>query len=160
MSIADVQSICDDFVFQPRTKFAYLAWDHVSLDELTGRTNYETRVLHAVTNEPACAAIIGSVGAGKSSLIAHVCNRFPDTHIALRVPIVGVDDPTSTSAMAAMALSTALNAVDLESNQREALRESRAERVTTRREHLGNTRSSARLRLGGHRGRCRRRRPK
>lgn len=129
MTAAAVQLVCDDLVFQPRNKFAYLASDHVPMDVLTGKPNYESKILRAVVSEPICAAVIGPVGAGKSSLIADVCRQLPDTHVALRVPVVGVDDPTSTSQMAAMTLSTALGAVALEDYQRTALEGARADRV-------------------------------
>lgn len=134
MSSQAVQRVSADIVFQPRAKFALLAEDHVAMDELAGRANYETRALRAVTNESICVAIIGPIGGGKSSLIADVCARLPESHVALRVPIVGVDDPTSTSAMAAMTLATALSAIDLEQHQRAALEGARADQTTTDRQ--------------------------
>jgi hypothetical protein len=137
MSAEAVQRVSERRAFQPRTKFAYLASDHVRMDQLTGRLQYETRVLSAVIREPVCAAVIGPIGSGKSSLIADVCAHLPDTHIALRVPIVGVDDPTSTSAMAAMALSSALAAIDLEAHQRHALEQARADSMVAARKPTG-----------------------
>lgn len=79
-------------------------------------------------------AVQGPIGAGKSSLIASVCADLPSTHVALRVPVVGADDPTSVSVLAALTLSGALAAIEMEAHQRQALEEARAdraERVTT-----------------------------
>jgi hypothetical protein len=130
MSSGTIQTISARLVFQPRAKFALYASEHVSLDDLTTTTNYEARALDAVTNESICVAVIGPIGGGKSSLIASVCNSLPDEFIALRVPIAGVDDPTSTSAMAAMTLATALHSIELESEQRGALELARADETS------------------------------
>lgn len=137
MSAAAVARISDQRLFAPEGKFAYLASDHVRLDELTGTTAYETRTLRTVTGGPAAAAVIGPVGGGKSSLIADVCARLPETHVALRVPIVGVGDPTSTSEMAALALAGALDAVKFEAEQRDVLERARADHVVTARASRG-----------------------
>jgi hypothetical protein len=77
--------------------------------------------------------VLGPIGAGKSSVIAYVCSQLPETHIALRVPVAGADDPTSLSVVAAVALSQALNDLDLEKYQQEALESARADRVSRER---------------------------
>jgi hypothetical protein len=56
-----------------------------------------------------------------------VCAELPDEYVALRVPITGADDPTSVSLMAAVALSQALNDIDMEGHQQQALEASRAD---------------------------------
>lgn len=133
MSIEAVRRVSEERLFAPEGKFAYLASDHVRFDVLTGTQSFETRTLRTVTAGPATAAVVGPVGGGKSSLIADVCAHLPATHVALRVPIVGVDDPTDTSAVAAMALATALQAVKFEADQRQVIERARADRTTNTR---------------------------
>jgi hypothetical protein len=70
---------------------------------------------------------------GKSSLIAYVCSRLPETYVAFRLPVTGADDPTSVSVMASMALGIALRAIELEEQQRPALEFARAESAVTER---------------------------
>ncbi len=137
MSVETVRRVSEERLFAPEGKFAYLASDHVSLDDLTGTTSYESRTLRAVTTGPAAAAVIAPVGGGKSSLIADICAHLPETHVALRVPILGLGDPTNTSAMAAMALATALQAVKFDAAQRAALKQARADRIVAARTSRG-----------------------
>ncbi len=73
-------------------------------DLLARRDAFETVVLGAI-DANRCAAIVGARGGGKSSLLAHVCDRLSDGHIGLRVPITGVDgDPVNVADVAAAAL--------------------------------------------------------
>ena len=123
-------------VFQPRSQFGQLASDHVRFDLLAARPAFEELALRALTERRAGVAIRGPVGAGKSSLIAAVCAALPDTHVALRVPIVGADNPTSVSVVAAVTLSAALSAIELERDQRQALEAARADAVTSERRPL------------------------
>jgi energy-coupling factor transporter ATP-binding protein EcfA2 len=128
-----VASIASQGVFRPRQQFSHLAQDHVPFDELVGKRAYESRALTAVTAEETVVGIIGPRGAGKSSLIAGVCAVLPDTHVALRVPVTGADDPTSVNVIAAVALSQALDDLELERYQREALERARADDVAVER---------------------------
>jgi hypothetical protein len=127
MSARDLQTIVAQRAFAPRRLFSHLAHDHVPFDELTGTEQYESVALRAVQTEPVCVTVIGPVGGGKSSLIAHTCRHLAATHVALRVPVTGADDPTSVSVVAAAALSQALYDVELEQYQREALDRARAD---------------------------------
>lgn len=135
-----IEAIATQGVFRPRQKFRQLAEDHVPFDTLIGHDGYELAASRAIVDESVVVGIVGPRGAGKSSLIAYVCSKLPDTHVALRVPVSGADDPTSVSVMAAAALAQALADLELESYQREALERARADE-TTREEHPG--------RLGG-----------
>ena len=137
MSFEAVRRVSDERLFAPEGKFVYLANDHVRFDDLTESTSYEARTLRTVTAGPGAAAVVGPVGGGKSSLIADVCARLPETHVALRVPILGLDDPTSTSMMAAMALATALQAVKFEKAQEAELQHARADRADVTRSSRG-----------------------
>ena len=130
MSSELISAIATTRAFAPRTQFSHLAYDHVPFDSLVARDDFERATKRTITGDAVSAvAITGPVGAGKSSLIAYVCSHLPDSHLALRVPVVGADDPTSTSLMAAVALSQALNDIDLEKYQREALERARADSV-------------------------------
>src|SRR3954470_14934500 len=129
MSESPLSAIVNERAFAPRRLFKDLAADHVPFDDLTGSAKYETAVLKSVETAPSCIAIHGPVGSGKSSLIAYVCQQLPETHVALRVPVTGADDPTSVSVVAAAALSQALNDIELEEYQQEALERARADTV-------------------------------
>ncbi|MGA2163682.1 MAG: hypothetical protein ABSH36_04360 [Solirubrobacteraceae bacterium] len=133
MTPEQIEFLAGQGAFRPRHHFSQLAADHVPFDELTGRANFEARALQAVIADDTAVGILGPRGAGKSSLIAYVCAHLPDTHVALRVPITGADDPTKVSNVAAVALSQALADIDLEHYQREALERARADQTTVER---------------------------
>jgi hypothetical protein len=130
MTAAHIELLANQGAFRPRQHFSQLVADHVPFDELAGRAAFEARALQAVTADDTPVGVLGPRGAGKSSLIAHVCAHLPDTHIALRVPVTGADDPTSVSTVAAVALSQALVELDLECYQRDALERARADQTT------------------------------
>jgi hypothetical protein len=125
-----LRAVARERAFLPRRQFAQLAHDHVAFDALLGRDRYEAVALRSVVADPLCVSIVGPVGGGKSSLIAYVCQRLPETHVALRVPVTGADDPTSVSVVAALALSQAISAIEMEQYQRDALERARADTVT------------------------------
>ncbi len=127
MSSDSIAFAAETGVFRPRQNFVHLAQDHVPLDELIGQPRYEKRALTTITTSETVVGVIGPRGAGKSSLIAAVCAELPDEYVALRVPITGADDPTSVNLMAAVALSQALNDIDMEGHQQQALEVSRAD---------------------------------
>lgn len=130
MTVEMIELIAAEGVFRPRGHFVQLAADHVPFDRLTGQNRYETAALDALQSDQP-VGVIGDRGAGKSSLIAHVCAQLPDTHLALRIPVTGADDPTSVSVMAAVALSQALEDIELERYQEEALERARADQQST-----------------------------
>lgn len=116
-------------VFQPRHQFAQLANDHVPLDSLTDSTRFEAKALRSVL-QCGTVGVLGPRGGGKSSLIAWVCGALPDSHIALRVPVSGADKPDSVGVMGAVALSQALNDLEMEDRHRRELEAARADGVT------------------------------
>lgn len=127
-----LEDVVSQYVLRPRKRFGELASDHVPFDELTSETRFEAKALDAVcSGERHCVAIVGSTGAGKSSLIAKTCANLPANHVALRVPVVGVNDPTDVHVVAAMTLATALGAVEMEAHQRQAIEQARADSVTS-----------------------------
>ncbi|MGO8721738.1 MAG: hypothetical protein ACLQRM_03200 [Acidimicrobiales bacterium] len=133
MTRTQIELLATQGAFRPRQHFSQLAADHVPFDALTGRANFETRALQAVTADDTAVGVLGLRGAGKSSLIAYVCAQLPDTHVALRVPVTGADDPTDVSTLAAVALSQALDDLDLDRYQREALERARADEIVIER---------------------------
>lgn len=118
MTVELIELIAAQGVFRPRGHFSQLAADHVPFDRLVGQDRYESAALAALTAD-APVGVVGTRGAGKSSLIAHVCSNLPHSHVALRVPVTGADDPTSVSVVAAVALSQALDDLDLDRYHRE-----------------------------------------
>jgi energy-coupling factor transporter ATP-binding protein EcfA2 len=130
MSASLIGLVAERGIFQPRKKFSELAADHVAVDALSGSSRFETRARRAVVERGDAVAICGPRGCGKSSLIANLCAELPDTHIALRVPVIGADDPTSVSVMGAVALSQALGDLDIDESHREALERARSDRRT------------------------------
>ena len=133
ISVDLIVAAAEQRFFHPRQRFAQLAADHVPFDLLTGREDHEAKALRECVDREGVVGILGPRGGGKSSLIAHVCRRLPDSHLALRVPVSGADDPTSTSAMASVALAQALVTLELEEYQRRALAEHRADSVAATR---------------------------
>lgn len=132
MTVELIELIAAGGVFRPRGHFSQLAADHVPFDRLVRQDRYETAALQAITSD-APVAVVGPRGGGKSSLIAHVCGQLPAGHVALRVPVTGADDPTSVSIVAAVALSQALDDLDLERYQEEALERARADQSAQQR---------------------------
>jgi len=124
-----IAALAEQRVFHPRSQFAQLVHDHVAFDQLASRAAYESVAARALVEQHISVAVRGPVGGGKSSLIAAVCAGLPETHVALRVPIVGADDPTSVSVLAALTLAAALAALELEPRQREGLERARADQV-------------------------------
>ncbi len=139
MSAEILKRAAEESFFRPRQRFAHLAHDHVPFDRLVGKTSCEGRALRECVDREGVVGIVGPRGGGKSSLIAHVCKELPDSHLALRVPVSGADDPTSVSVICAVTLSQALNDIDLAKRERRRLTRLR-----------GDTRSSERsLGAGG-----------
>jgi hypothetical protein len=119
--------------FRPRQHLRQLVDDHVPFDRLVNLDRFEVTALRVLVDGNNTVAIVGPRGGGKSSLIAYVCANLPQHHLALRVPVAGADDPTSTSTIGAVALSQALRDIDLERHQREAIEHARADAVTAAR---------------------------
>lgn len=137
MSLEVLARIAEEAIFRPRQHFRQLAADHVPFDELVGRPMHETRSARALSGDAVPVGVLGPRGGGKSSLIAYVSKRLPNTHVALRVPVTGADDPTSVSNVAVVALGQALSDLDLEAQQREALEGARADTGTAARTPAG-----------------------
>lgn len=121
MSAEILRRAAAESFFRPRQRFPQLAHDHVPFDRLTGGTSHEGRALRECVDREGVVGIVGPRGGGKSSLIAHVCKELPDSHLALRVPVSGADDPTSVSVIGAVTLSQALNDIDLARRERRGL---------------------------------------
>jgi hypothetical protein len=118
-------------VFHARKPFRALAADHVPFDRLQRRERYERRLLDGMTNESRLtSAVIGPRGGGKSGLIAYACSILSPEYVPLRVPIVAAGDPADVSELAAITLSEALKAFEMEQHQAKALRRARADEQT------------------------------
>lgn len=143
MSNDQLHALVDGDVLRPRLQFHELAGDHVEFDQLTSTTNYETNVVRSlIAGTATCVA--GPRGGGKTSLIAHCCDQLPEHLVALRVPVIGMDDPGDPATVAATMITAALQAGEFEAYQRDALEAARADQTTIRR-----TNPSARAKLGG-----------
>jgi ABC-type transport system involved in cytochrome bd biosynthesis fused ATPase/permease subunit len=73
--------------------FVDLGIEHVPFDELTDQPVVEQPLLEAV-RAGSSGAVIGVRGGGKSSVLAWLCRNLPADHIPIRVPLVGMDDPS------------------------------------------------------------------
>ncbi len=114
--------------------FVELGVEHVPFDELTGAERVERPLLEAVT-AGSSAAVVGVRGGGKSSVLAWLCRHLPADHVPIRVPVVGMDDPSDPAVLGSVALGAALDAarageMGLEEGQRAALERARADEVT------------------------------
>jgi hypothetical protein len=132
MNATDVERLSTSAAFTPSRKYLQLADDHVPFDQLSGKPNYETKVIGALQNGRD-VGILGPRGGGKSSLIAYVSTQLTARHIVLRVPVTGADDPTKTANVTAVALGAALRTVDLATAERAELQEARADQSSTAR---------------------------
>src|SRR3712207_5613696 len=115
--------------------FADLGIEHVRFDDLTEQPVVERPLLEAV-QAGSSGAVVGVRGGGKSSVLAWLCRNLPDDHIPIRVPIVGMDDPSDPAVLSSVALGAALEAartdkVGLEARQRATVERLRADEVTT-----------------------------
>ena len=132
-----ITRLAEASVFRPRQSFFDLGQDHVPFDDLTGNPTHEARALRESVEREGVVGVVGSRGGGKSSLIANVCRRLPESHVALRVPVTGADDPTSVNVVAAVALSQALHEIDMDDRQRRAIEAARADGRTIARTPAG-----------------------
>ncbi len=112
-------------------QFVDLGLAHVPFDTLTGEDVVERPMLDAI-RAGSSAAVVGARGGGKSSVLAWLCRQLPDDHIAIRVPVVGMDDPSDPAVLGSAALGAALeaakaNEVDVSGDQREAIESARAD---------------------------------
>ena len=74
MSSDALSTVAADRIFGPRTRFADLAYDHVPFESLVGGSTLETAAVRGLTAESSPGVtVLGPIGGGKSSLIAHVC---------------------------------------------------------------------------------------
>ena len=137
MSHELITRLAEESVFRPRQSFFDLGHDHVPFDDLTGKVTHEARALRESVGREGVVGVVGSRGGGKSSLIASVCQSLPASHVALRVPVTGADDPTSVNAMAAVALSQALHELDMDDRQRGEIEKARADARTVARTPVG-----------------------
>jgi hypothetical protein len=143
LSTEQVANIANEAAFRPRSRLWELHELHVPLDELAGSESYEQRAITRLT-EGSCVAVVGTSGAGKSSVIAWVCYQLPPSHFALRIPITGVEDPGSVGEIARLALSITLDEAVLDATAAEELEKTRATSQTTTR-----TPSGISAKLGG-----------
>lgn len=143
MSNEQLHELVAGDVLRPRLQFHELAGDHVTFDQLTDSAGFESDVLRAVT-AGTVTCVAGPRGGGKTSLIAYCCHHLPENFVALRVPVIGMDDPGDPATVAATIITAALQAGEYETYQRELLEAGRADEITTRR-----TKPTARAKLGG-----------
>jgi hypothetical protein len=144
MSAEQVAYMANKAAFRPRSRLWELHELHVPLDQLADSDAYEQRAITRIS-EGSCVAVVGSSGAGKSSVIAWVCYQLPPSHFALRIPITGVEDPGSVGEIARLALSIALDEVVLDATAQDDLEQTRATSQTTTRTPSG----IASAKLGG-----------
>ena len=143
MSNEQLTALVASDALRPRLQFHELAGDHVTFDRLTGSESYETTVVRSV-EAGTVTCVAGPRGAGKTSLIAHCCAHLPEALVALRVPVIGMNDPGDPGVVAATMITAALQAGEFEAYQRDLLEAARADEITTRR-----GRPTARAKLGG-----------
>ncbi len=132
MSAGQVELVASRALFRPRGRLWELHELHVPFDYLSDTSDYEQRAITRLT-AGACVAVIGPSGAGKSSVISWLCRRLPGNHVALRIPITGVEDPGSVGEVARLALSVTLDQVILDADGEGELRQARADGTSSTR---------------------------
>lgn len=129
MSRQQIADIATQEIFRPRSRPWELHELHVPFDALSHSSDYEDRAVNRLTRGT-CVAVLGQSGTGKSSVIAWLCDQLPDTHVALRIPITGVEDPGSLGEVARLALSITLDEIVLDSKAQQELDAARADSET------------------------------
>ena len=143
MSAERIAAIAEQAIFRPRSRLWELHELHVPFDELSGTSVYEDRAIARIS-EGYCVAVIGSSGAGKSSVIAWLSRQLPLSHFALRIPVTAVADPGSVGEIARLAMSICLDEIVLDAVAEDQLQEARADAETT-----VHTPAGASAKLGG-----------
>ena len=128
----DIERLSNSAAFTPSRKYLQLPGDHVPFDQLTGKANYEARVIGALEHDRD-VGILGPRGGGKSSLIAYVSEHLPPEFVVLRVPVTGADDPTKTANVTSVALNAALRTIELARGERAELQKARADQASSER---------------------------
>jgi hypothetical protein len=136
MSRERIVEIAETGVFRPRSRPWELHELHVPFDALSETEDYEQKAVNNLI-QGTCVAVIGESGTGKSSVIAWLCSQLPDSHLALRIPITGVEDPGSVGEIARLALSIVLDGIAFDSRDERELEEARADSRTTTRLPVG-----------------------
>ena len=143
MSREQITALADHGLFRPRSRPWELHALHVPFDTLAASDRYEHQAITRLA-QGTCVAVIGASGTGKSSVIAWICSQLPADHIALRIPITAVSDPTDVGEVAQLALSITLSEIALGAADQDELGHARADSSSTRR-----TPMSASASLGG-----------
>jgi hypothetical protein len=131
LSVTDQRGACRSAPL-PRGRLWELHRLHVPFDFLTDTSDYEGRAIARLI-DGSCVAVIGPSGTGKSSVIAWLCSQLPESHVALGVPVTGVEDPGSVGEVARLALSVTLDQVAIDTGGEDELREARADTASSAR---------------------------
>jgi hypothetical protein len=134
MTETHIELLDADAVFRPRNRPWELPEYHVPFDELTGDNRYEQRAIDQL-RQGRCVSIEGANGSGKSSASSWICRRLPRSHVALRIPVTGIEDPGSVGEVAKLTLSIVLHEISLAADDQRILMEARADSVATTRDH-------------------------
>jgi hypothetical protein len=142
LSAACVAAVADQAVFRPSGKPWMLSERHVPLDEIVrSNTKFEELALRRLTTQGATesVAVVGVSGSGKSSLVAWVSARLPESHAAIRLPISALEDPTDTGEVLKLSLGVILDVIRLDAAEREEIHIERTEQRTATRSPTGIT---------------------
>jgi hypothetical protein len=142
MSTDAVRDAAERALFRPNNRPWLLSAHHVPFDELV-RSNkgFEELAARRLVEDGAThvVAVIGASGAGKSSFVAWVTDRLPETHVAIRLPVSALGDPGDTGEALKLSLSTVLEVTALDAAAREEIHIERAEQRTSTRAPTGIT---------------------
>ena len=141
MSAACVLAIAEGAVFRPSNHPRTLSDRHVAFDDLLRTNRFEERALRGLAEGSAseAVAVVGPSGVGKSSFVAAVSARLPDSYAAIRLPVSAVADPTDTGEMLKLSLGTILEVIKLDAAEREEVHIERADQRTASRAPTGFT---------------------
>jgi hypothetical protein len=136
MSSQQIAALAEQAVFRPRSRLWELHELHIPFDTLAHSHHYEQQATTRIT-QGTCVAVIGASGTGKSSVIAWICSQLPANHVALRIPVTGVEDPGSVGEVARLALSITLDEIILETRDQDQLEQARADATAASRTPVG-----------------------
>lgn len=141
MSHPHLEAVVEQAAFRPHGKPWLLAQLHVALDELIApHPGFEQATTRSLTDDaPKTVFVEGPSGAGKSSFVAATCAALPASHVAIRLPVSALGDPTDTGEALRLSLGTILDTARLDADERDELHIERTDVRTVTRMPTGIT---------------------
>lgn len=121
MSASLLATLDDEHAFHTSGRYDLLASEHIPFAAL-GAEDVDGALRTAIAAEEGVICVLGSSGAGKSSLIGSVTERLPARYVPLRIPVAAATDAFATLGTFSRHALERLAQVDLEPLKRRHMR--------------------------------------